>query len=34
VPAYALTLLIYLGVSLVISLAVNIFNRRLALVER
>ena len=34
VPAYTLLLLIYLGISLVISLIVNLFNRRLAIVER
>ena len=33
-PAYTLLLLIYLGISLVISLIVNLFNRRLAIVER
>jgi general L-amino acid transport system permease protein len=34
VPAFTLTLLIYLSISLVTSLIVNFFNRRLALVER
>jgi len=34
VPAYTLLLLIYLGLSLAISLVVNIVNRRLAIVER
>ena len=34
VPAFTLTLLIYLAISLVTSIFVNIFNRRLALVER
>ena len=34
VPAFTLTLLVYLGISLVTSLVVNYFNRRLALVER
>lgn len=34
VPSYILLLLIYLGISLVISLVVNLFNRRLAIVER
>ena len=34
VPAFTLTLLIYLFISLVTSLIVNFFNRRLALVER
>ncbi|MET0325692.1 MAG: ABC transporter permease subunit [Ilumatobacteraceae bacterium] len=33
-PAYTLLLLIYLGLSLVISLIVNLFNRRLAIAER
>lgn len=34
VPAFTLTLFIYLAISLVTSLIVNFFNRRLALVER
>ena len=34
VPAFTLTLLVYLSISLVTSLIINIFNRRLALVER
>lgn len=34
VPAYALTLAVYLGISLVLSLFVNLANRRLAIVER
>lgn len=34
VPTFALTLLVYLSISLVTSLVINIFNRRLALVER
>jgi general L-amino acid transport system permease protein len=34
VPAFALTMTIYIGISLVVSLLVNIANRRLALVER
>jgi len=34
VPAYTLLLLIYLAISLSISLLVNLFNRRLAIVER
>ena len=34
VPAYALTLAIYLGISLVLSLFVNLANRRLTIVER
>ena len=34
VPAYTLLLLIYLAISLIISLIVNLFNRRLAIVER
>ena len=34
VPAFTLTLLVYLAISLVTSLVINIFNRRLALVER
>ena len=34
VPAFTLTLLVYLGISLITSLIVNYFNRRLALVER
>jgi len=34
VPAFTLTLLVYLAISLVTSLVVNFFNRRLALVER
>ena len=34
VPAFTLTLLVYLAISLVTSLIINIFNRRLALVER
>lgn len=34
VPAFTLTLLIYLAISLVTSVIVNFFNRRLALVER
>lgn len=34
VPAFTLTLLVYLAISLVTSLVVNLFNRRLALVER
>ena len=34
VPSYFLLLLIYLALSLVISLVVNLFNRRLAIVER
>ena len=34
VPSYFLLLLIYLAISLVISLVVNLFNRRLAIVER
>jgi len=34
VPAFSLTLLVYLAISLVTSLIVNFFNRRLALVER
>ena len=34
VPAYTLLLLIYLAISLTISLIVNLFNRRLAIVER
>lgn len=34
VPSYLLTLLIFLVISLLLSLAVNVVNRRLALVER
>jgi general L-amino acid transport system permease protein len=34
VPAFTLTLLVYLSISLVTSLLINIVNRRLALVER
>jgi len=34
VPSYVLLLLIYLAISLVISFVVNLFNRRLAIVER
>jgi general L-amino acid transport system permease protein len=34
VPTFTLTLLIYLSISLVTSFIVNVFNRRLALVER
>lgn len=34
VPAFTLTLLVYLSISLVTSLVVNYFNRRLELVER
>lgn len=34
VPAFTLTLFVYLSISLVTSLIVNFFNRRLALVER
>ena len=34
VPAFTLTLFVYLSISLVTSLIINIFNRRLALVER
>ena len=34
VPSFALLLLIYLGISLVISFLVNLANRRLAIVER
>jgi general L-amino acid transport system permease protein len=34
VPSYLLTLLIFLAISLVLSLVVNVVNRRLALVER
>lgn len=34
VPAFTLTLLVYLSISLVTSLVVNFFNRRLELVER
>jgi general L-amino acid transport system permease protein len=34
VPAFAITLLVYIGLSLVTSAIVNIANRRLALVER
>lgn len=34
VPAFTLTLVIYLSISLTTSLVVNFFNRRLALVER
>ena len=34
VPAFTLTLLVYLSISLTTSLVINIFNRRLALVER
>jgi len=34
VPAFTLTLLVYLMISLVTSVIVNIANRRLALVER
>jgi general L-amino acid transport system permease protein len=34
VPSYLLTLLIFLGISLLLSVAVNVVNRRLALVER
>ena len=34
IPAFSLLLAIYLGLSLVLSLVVNIFNRRLAIVER
>jgi general L-amino acid transport system permease protein len=34
VPAFVLLLLIYLVISLVISFIVNVFNRRLAIVER
>jgi len=34
VPTYTLLLLIYLAISLVISLIVNLFNRRLRIVER
>ena len=33
-PSYILLLLVYLAISLVISLVVNLFNRRLAIVER
>jgi general L-amino acid transport system permease protein len=34
VPSYVLLLLIYLGLSLLISAVVNVVNRRLAIVER
>ncbi len=34
VPSYTLLLLIYLAISLLISLVVNLVNRRLAIVER
>ena len=34
VPSYTLLLLIYLAISLLISLVVNVVNRRLAIVER
>ena len=34
VPAFTLTLLVYLAISLITSVIVNFFNRRLALVER
>lgn len=34
VPAFTLTLVVYLSISLVTSLILNLFNRRLALVER
>lgn len=34
VPAFTITLLVYLAISLVVSLIVNFVNRRLALVER
>jgi len=34
VPAFTLTLLVYLSISLITSLIVNFFNRKLALVER
>ncbi len=34
VPTYTLLLLIYLAISLLISLVVNLFNRRVAIVER
>jgi general L-amino acid transport system permease protein len=34
VPAFTLTLLVYLAISLITSVVVNFFNRRLALVER
>ena len=34
VPSYTLLLLVYLAISLVLSLIVNIFNRRLRIVER
>jgi general L-amino acid transport system permease protein len=34
VPAFTLTLLVYLSISLATSIVINIFNRRLALVER
>ena len=34
VPAFTLTLLVYLMISLITSVIVNIVNRRLALVER
>ncbi len=34
VPSYTLLLLIYLALSLIISLLVNLANRRLAIVER
>ena len=34
VPTFALTLLVYLSISLFTSLVINIYNRRLALVER
>ena len=33
-PSYTLLLLIYLALSLIISLVVNLANRRLAIVER
>ena len=34
VPAFTLTLLVYLSISLATSIVINVFNRRLALVER
>jgi general L-amino acid transport system permease protein len=34
IPSFALLLMIYLGISLMLSLVVNIVNRRLAIVER
>ena len=34
VPAFTLTLAIYVGLSLIVSLLVNIANRRFQLVER